>query len=243
MVGELTDEDKKCLVKYCMEPENTWLALAVGQIQPELISYESHARETMMKELTEEEKEFLVDYCMKPENTWLALAIGQVIPTIERRILSSFLCKLDKSVKRDLKERDLRWRTCIPKKDLEEEDLKEQATILYVMIMENQGVEIHLGLWEWNSGDKLRVELYMGTHEEREQKEVPWPAKDLKGFLDEPDIYGPANSRHWRFYPIDCHRYIKTIKALSTLNDGPKTKYFTTELVRLAEAISKEMEA
>ena len=106
--------------------------------------------------------------------------------------------------------------------------------------MEDQEVEIHLGLWKWNSGDKKR-ELYIGTHEKREHKKVYWPTESLEGFLEEPDIYGPANSRYWRFYPIDCHRYINTVKALSTLNDGPKTKYFTAELVRFAEAISKEL--
>ena len=31
---ELTAEEKKYLVKYCMEPGNTWLALAIGEVQP-----------------------------------------------------------------------------------------------------------------------------------------------------------------------------------------------------------------
>ena len=34
MMGELTVEEKKCLVNYCMQPENTWLALAIGEVQP-----------------------------------------------------------------------------------------------------------------------------------------------------------------------------------------------------------------
>ena len=72
-----------------------------------------------MRELTAEEEEYLVKYCMEPRNTWLALAIGQINPMIERRILSLFLKKLDKSVKKEIESRDdLRWQTCIPKKDL-----------------------------------------------------------------------------------------------------------------------------
>lgn len=33
---ELTVEERDFLVDYCMKPENTWLALAVGQVQLEL---------------------------------------------------------------------------------------------------------------------------------------------------------------------------------------------------------------
>lgn len=33
---ELTGEEKDWLISYCMEPENSELALAIGQIQPEL---------------------------------------------------------------------------------------------------------------------------------------------------------------------------------------------------------------
>ena len=33
---DLTPEDEKFLVEYCMQPENTWFALAIGQIQPKL---------------------------------------------------------------------------------------------------------------------------------------------------------------------------------------------------------------
>lgn len=245
---ELTNKEEKDIVTYCMKPENTWLALAIGQIQPELrVSYGSHAGEIMITELTDEEKEFLVDYCMKPENTWLALAIGQVNPKLERRILSLFLEKLDESVKKEIERRDdLRWRTCIPKKDLEEEDLKERLTILYIMTMEYRGkdIEIHLGLYDWHTKDKHR-ELYMGTHEKRENKEMYWPKECLKGFLNKPYIEDPSTvdgiSRLWWFCPIECHRRINTIKALSTLNDGPKIKYFTDQLVCLAEDISREL--
>ena len=234
---ELTDKEEKDLVKYCMEPKNTRLALAIGQVIPTLIgSHESHAEETMMSELTDEEKEFLIDYCMKPENARLALAIGQVIPTIERRILSSFLEKLDKSVKKEIESRDdLRWRPCIPKKDLEEEDLKEKFTILYVMTMENQEVEIHLGLFNWNSGPKER-ELYVGTHKKIEGRTIHWPNEKLADFLNHPDIK-KDDSRHWRSFSTPIHRYINNVKSLSTLNDelkGGKIKYFTGELVCFA---------
>ena len=33
---DLTDEERDFLVSYCMKPENTWLALSVGQVQLEL---------------------------------------------------------------------------------------------------------------------------------------------------------------------------------------------------------------
>ena len=33
---ELTVEDEKFLVEYCMKPENIWLALAIGQVRPKL---------------------------------------------------------------------------------------------------------------------------------------------------------------------------------------------------------------
>ena len=196
-----------------------------------------------MRELTAEEEEYLVKYCMEPGNTCLALAIGQINPMIERRILSSFLKKLDKSVKKEIEKRDdLRWQTCIPKKDLEEEDLKEKYTILYVMTMEDQGIEIHLGLFNWNSGPKER-ELYVGTHKERENKTVPWPPT-LTDFLSRSDIEPSNESRYWWSCSREGDRYIKKIGDLSMLNDEDKSTkiaYFTTELVRFAEAISKEL--
>ncbi len=196
-----------------------------------------------MGELTAEEKEFLVDYCMKPENTRLALEIGQVTPMIERRILSSFLCKLDKSIKKEIESRDdLRWRTYIPKKDLKEEDLKEKYTILYVITMEDQGIEIHLGLFNWNSGDKER-ELYVGTHKKRENRTVPWP-DTLTDFLSRSDIETSDESRYWWVCSREGDRYVKKIGDLSMLNAEVKgTKYFTTELVRFAGAISEELRA
>ena len=36
MIRDLTAKEEEFLVKYCMEPENIWLALAIGQIQPVL---------------------------------------------------------------------------------------------------------------------------------------------------------------------------------------------------------------
>lgn len=36
MIRDLTPNEETCLVEYCMKPENTWLALAIGQIQPVL---------------------------------------------------------------------------------------------------------------------------------------------------------------------------------------------------------------
>ncbi len=199
-----------------------------------------------MRDLTSEDEDFLVKYCMEPENTWLALAIGQIQTKLERRIVSSFLKKLDKSVERELKERErgLHWRTNIPKEDLEEEDLKEDFSILYVMTMEDQ-VEIHLALWRWNRGNKDR-ELYVGTHKEIGNRKVPWSKDKLAGFLSKPDIM-QDNGRHWWFPPTKRHRYIKDIKDLSTLNDDKlrceKIAYFTDVLVRFADTISEELGA
>lgn len=194
-----------------------------------------------MREPTNEEKDFLVDYSMESnKNIWLALTIGSVIPTIERRILSSFLAKLDESIKKEIESRDdLHWRTCIPRKDLKEEDL-ENFTILYVMTMEDQGIEIHIGLYDWNTPKKHR-ELYIGTHKERENKKVRWPAEHLKGFLGKSSILKDKTPRHWWFCPAEYHRYFNTIEALSTLNDGPNIKYFTNQLVCLAGDISREL--
>ena len=198
---------------------------------------------TQRRDLTPDEEKDLLKYCMEPKNTRLALAIGQVIPTIERRILSSFLEKLDKRVKKEIERRDdLRWQTCIPKKDLEEEDMQKTLTILYIMTMEDQGVEIHLGLFNWNSGHKER-ELYVGTHKEIEGRKIPWPKEKLAGFLKRPDIKGD-DSRHWRSFSTPIHRYINNVKSLSTLNDelkGGKIKYFTGELVCFAETISRKL--
>ena len=36
MIRDLTDKERDFLVDYCTKPENTWLALAIGQIQPVL---------------------------------------------------------------------------------------------------------------------------------------------------------------------------------------------------------------
>ena len=196
-----------------------------------------------MRELmSEEEKKWLLEYCMEPENTKLALEIGEIKPELERRILSSFLEKLVDSVNRKLGECGLHWRTCI-QEDLQEE-LEKQFAILLIMTMEEKKreTEIHFGLCRYPQ-DKL---LYVGTHRERKNKQIPWPACDLASFMEKPGIRRGDDSRHWWFDPIDMHRCISGIKGLSELNDDKlrcgKIKYFTDKLVRYAETISKALE-
>ena len=180
-----------------------------------------------MRELTAEEKEFLVDYCMKPENTRLALEIGQIYPKLQEKIMSSFLKELDKSVKKGLKERDCQWQTCILKTNPEE---GEEPSI-YVMTMKKHGIKIHLARYKWQ-------DLFVGT-----RVEGKWPKDDLTGFLKCGDRKLNTNNKswHWWFNPKEKHRSIGSVEALSTLNDGQKIEYFTAELVRFAEAISKEL--
>lgn len=183
-----------------------------------------------MRELTEEEKVFLVDYCMKPENTRLALEIGQVYPKLREEIVSLFLKELDKSVKKGLDKRNCQWQTCIPKTNPEE---GEEPSI-YVMTMKERGIKIHLARYKWQA-------LFVGTRVSQEC----WPKDDLSDFLTCGDWRLNTNNKHWHwwFNPIEKHRFIGSVEALSTLNDGQKIGYFTVELVRFAEAISKALEA
>lgn len=181
-----------------------------------------------MRELTAEGKEFLVNYCMEPENTRLALEIGQIYPKLREKIVSSFLKELDKSVKKGLEERDCQWQTCIPKMNPAE---GEEPSI-YVMTMKERGIEIHLARYKWEA-------LFVGTR----VGQGKWTKDDLAGFLKSEDRKLNTNNKIWLwwFNPIEKHRSIGSVEALSTLNDGQKIEYFTAELVRFAEAISKEL--
>lgn len=222
---ELTNPEENHLLKYCMKSEyNTWLALAIGQIYPNL------QEETMMTELTDEEKKFLVDYCLKPGNTRLALAISQIRPKLREKIVSSFLKKLDKSVREKL---NSQWCTCVsdPKTIMKE----QEETSIYVMTTKKRGIEIqiHLALYKG-------VDLFVGTP----VGEGDWPEDDLVDFLKCGDRKLNKNKWwHWWFKPEKEHMSIKSVEALSTLNDGQKSEYFTAELVHFAEAISKALEA
>ena len=184
-----------------------------------------------MRELTAEGKEFLVDYCMEPENTRLALEIGQIYPKLREKIVSAFLKELDESVKKGLKERGCQWQTCIPKTNPEE---GEEPSI-YVMTMKEREseIQIHLARYKWAA-------LFVGTR----VGQGKWPKDDLADFLKCGDRKLNTNNKswHWWFNPIEKHRLIGSVEALSTLNDGQKIEYFTAELVRFAEAISKELE-
>ena len=183
-----------------------------------------------MRDLTAKEKEFLVDYCMEPENTRLALEIGQIYPKLREKIVSAFLKELDESVKKGLKERGCQWQTCIPKTNPEE---GEEPSI-YVMTMKGREreIQIHLARHKWEA-------LFVGTRVGQEK----WPKDDLAGFLKCGDRKLNTNNKswHWWFNPIEKHRFIVSVEALSTLNDGQKIEYFTAELVGFAEAISKEL--
>lgn len=59
---ELTAEDEKFLVEYCMKPENIWLALAIGQVRPKIREkivslFLKELDESVKKELTEKERD------------------------------------------------------------------------------------------------------------------------------------------------------------------------------------------
>lgn len=222
-MGELTAEEKEFLVNYCMESsKNIWLALAIGQIQSDL------EKEIVSSFVKEKEKEFLVNYCTEPENRELALAIGQIQSDLKREIVSSFVKELDTSVKRELKDRGLHWKTSVPETDLE----AEGGNAIYVMTtrtMSKRRIEIHLSLW---NGE----ELYVGT-----PKKKAWPKNVFTDFKDENEsIWEDSLShRQWYFCPTEGHRYIETIESLSTLNECLEITYFTDELVRFAESISR----
>ena len=226
-MGELTAEEKEFLINYCMESsKNIWLALAIGQIQSDL------KKEIVSSFVKEEEKEFLVNYCMEPENRELARVIGQIQSDLKKEIVSSFVKELDKSVKRELKDRGLHWETSVPETDLE----VKKGNAIYVMTtrtMSKCKIEIHLSLW---NGE----ELYVGI-----PKKKAWPKNvftDFKTDFENESIW-EDKYRQWVFYPTYWHRYIETIESLSTLNEGLETAYFTDKLVRFAAAISRRLEA
>ena len=186
-----------------------------------------------MGELTAEEKEFLINYCMESsKNIWLALAIGQIQSDLKKEIVSSFVKELDKSVKRELKDRGLHWETSVPETDLE----VEKGNAIYVMTtrtMSKHKIEIHLSLWNGK-------ELYVGI-----PKKKAWPKNVFTDFKTdfENESICEDKYRQWVFYPTYWHRYIETIESLSTLNEGLETAYFTDKLVRFAESISRRLEA
>ena len=186
-----------------------------------------------MRDLTAEDRDFLVDYCMKPENTWLALAVGQVQLELKTAIVSSFVEKLDKSVKDELEKRGLNWKRTIPKTNLEKEGP------IYMMTMKDPEIEIQF-LYE--GGEQKN--LYVGTP----VSNGDWPI-ELKGFLEREDLGLKINNKywHWWFDPAKNHKSIGSIEALSKLNEDKvrceKIAYFTAILVSFAEAISKELEA
>ena len=68
-----------------------------------------------------------------------------------------------------------------------------------------------------------------------------WP-RGLRGFLERKDLELKKHTNwRWWFEPEQEHMSIKSVEALSTLNDGQKSDYFTYVLVRFAKAISKEL--
>ncbi len=101
-----------------------------------------------MRELTPEEEKYLVKYCMESkENTRLALAIGHIQVQLRAKILSSFLKKLDKNVRKKLEAcgRLRQWKTKVietkvrNESDSTREENRFESTraekIIYVMTM------------------------------------------------------------------------------------------------------------
>ena len=226
---ELTEEEKECLVTYCMKPKNTRLALAIGHIQQ---LREKTVPSFLMRALTPEEEKYLEKYCMESkENTRLALAIGHIQLQLREKILSSFLKKLDESDEGELNTRNCQWQTCIPTANLQVGD-KDSWSLL---TMQKQGIKIHLARYKWQS-------LFVGTPK---SNAANWPNGALKSFkeLVGRRLHTRNNNWLWWFNPTEDHRCIRSIEALSTLNSSQKIKYFTAELVCFAEAISKALEA
>lgn len=187
-----------------------------------------------MPDLTPEERNFLIDYCMRPENTKIALEINQCYPELRKKIVSSFLKELDRSIERKLDECEFgcQWQTCVPQTNPEVGD----SSSLYIMTMKKRGIEIHLAL------HKGTDHLFVGTPRENERN---WPNGAFESFLNcvNRKLNTCDPSWLWWFRPEQEHMSIKSVEALSTLNDGQKSKYFTAELVHFAEAISKALEA
>ena len=180
-----------------------------------------------MRDLTPEDEKYLVKYCMEPKNILLALAIGQIRPKLREKIVSLFLKELDESVKKELKERDCQWQTCISDPETIK---KEQGDPSIYVMRDRNGIEIHLGA---NRG----TNLFVGTP----KGQGAWP-RGLRGFLERKDLELKKHTNwRWWFEPEQEHMSIKSVEALSTLNDGQKSDYFTYVLVRFAKAISKEL--
>ena len=185
-----------------------------------------------MPDLTPEERNFLIDYCMRPENTRIALEIYQCYPELRKKIISSFLKKLDMSIKRELEECECecQWQTCIPQTNPE----VGGSSSLYIMTMKKRGIEIHLALYN-------RTDLFVGTPRENEDN---WPNGALESFLR--CVVRSLNKGNrlwlWWFKPRDIHMSIESVEALSTLNDCQTITYFTPELMHFAKTISKVLE-
>ena len=193
-----------------------------------------------MRELTAEERDFLIDYCMEPKNIWLALAIGHIQVQLREKILSSFLTKLDKSVREKLEAcgRHRQWETKVLRTNMKVQGnrtgLKVQGNEnVYVMTMKDQEIEIYLSYWGG---------IFVGTPASNEA--CP-QADDLSGFFrDTGLILTSNNSWRWLVYPEESH---KSFDDLCTLHDDElrreKIKHFTDILVLSVKAISKSLEA
>lgn len=199
-----------------------------------------------MRELTPEEEKYLVKYCMESkENTWLALAIGHIQVQLRAKILSSFLKKLDKNVRKKLEAcgRLRQWKTKVIETKVIETNLIVQGKrtglkvqgkekIIYEMTMEDQEIKIYLGYWE---------NIFVGTPAANEACPT---AKDLSDYFQDTGlILTPANSWRWQSYLQDSH---KSFDDLCTLHDDElrqeKIEHFTYILVLSAKAISESLE-
>ncbi len=187
-------------------------------------------KETKMRDLTPEDEKYLVEYCMQPENTWLALAIGQIQPELKGKIVSTFVRKLDESVKEALKNIEMcgfRLETCVPETKLEEKKTYS------LFILKVQRIEIHLGIW---GGGYLLVKMPAGTELDPRWDEV---ISDMGVKL--------KSSASGCWFDAEERHHIRSVEALIALQDdeirGEKIAYFTDILVRLVRNILKVLEA
>ena len=193
-----------------------------------------------MSDLTAEERDFLIDYSMKPENICFALAIGHIQVQLREKILSSFLEKLDESVREKLEAcgRRWQWETMALEMNLKLQGnrtgLKVQGSEeIYVMTMKDQEIKIYLSY----DGE----DIFVGTPAANEA--CP-QAEDLSGFFEDTGLSLNSNNYwRWWFYPKERH---KPFDDLYTLHDDElkrkKIAYFTDILVLSAKAISKKLE-
>ena len=165
----ITPEEKKFLVDYCMESEeNTWLALAIGQIQPALrmaIVRKSMSKSSFLKELDRKVREKLEEgglHCWKtryPE-TYLKLPMRGDLYLMTMEAPKIEICL-------DYEGEDLfvgtpeKYKTC-PEAD--------HLTSFFEGTNPNLKSDAYWRWWFWLEGDHRRLEGLSTLHEDQELK-------------------------------------------------------------------------